>query len=57
MQSLAYANPMISVTPDQEPSPATKRSLEAEGMHDYELLENLRTTGGACNTDEFQSDV
>jgi len=48
---------MISVTPDQEPSPATKRSLEAEGMHDYELLENLRTTGGACNTDEFQSDV
>ena len=58
--SLVYANPAISVTPDQELSPATKKVLEdktSEGMNDYEPIEILRTTGGACNTTESESNV
>lgn len=58
--SLVYANPTISVTPDGEPSPATKKALEdktSAGMNDYEPIEILRTTDGACNTKESESDV
>lgn len=58
--SLVYANPTISVTPDREPSPATKKVLEdktSEGMNDYEPIEILHPIGGACNTKESESNV
>jgi len=57
--SLVYANP-ASVTPDRELSPATKKAPEdktSAGMNDYEPIEILRTTGGACNTKESESNV